>query len=312
MEWSFEFSSAVRSRESLSTVKEELAVPMKKVLASYPEISTPRWANFMDELNDVARRGGLAEYKTFSRVWEYPWLWFQLEDGPRSLRILDIGSERSPYPWLLAEKGFDMTISDVTSSYWGLWKRAQRSLHLKPALKILDTQALALPTASFDVYQSVSILEHVPDKAKALTEAARVLRPGGLLLMTFDICEAHMGMTFPDWNGRAVSMTELDNLFANCPWFERGLSGLTWNIETIDEYWAWHRTTAEHHNYVTGGISVRRTQVPWTESSNDPKSDATYQEFKLEMQWRFGEFRRQIKGQLPKPMHSLLKRVIHG
>ena len=78
---------------------------MIKLLAKHAEISEPRWIGFMNELNDVARRGGLAEYKTYSRVWEYPWLWFQLEDSVRSLRILDIGSERSAYPWLLAEKG---------------------------------------------------------------------------------------------------------------------------------------------------------------------------------------------------------------
>jgi SAM-dependent methyltransferase len=286
---------------------------MKKLLAKYPEISDERWVNFMNELNDVARRGGLAEYKSYSRVWEYPWLWFQLENSARSLRVLDIGSERSPYPWFLAEKGFDVTVSDVTSSYWGLWRNAQRALGVKPDLKILDTQALTLPPASFDVYQSVSILEHVPDKAKALEEAARVLRPGGLLLMSFDICEAEMGMTFPKWNGRAVSMAELDTLFANCAWFERGLSEVTWNIETIDEYWSWHRTTAEHHNYVTGAISVQRTDEPWVERPNEnPRPDPTYQEIKLEMQWRFGEFSRQIKGQLPKPVHSLLKRVIRG
>jgi SAM-dependent methyltransferase len=286
---------------------------VKKLLANRFEISTPRWVNFMTELNDVARRGALAEYTTYSRVWEYPWLWFQLEHSPRSLRVLDIGSERSPYPWLLAEKGFDVTVSDVTPGYWGLWRNTQRLLGVRPNLKILDTQALALPTASFDVYQSVSILEHVPDKAKALTEAARILRPGGLLLMSFDICEAEMGMTFPEWNGRAVSMAELDKLFANCPWFERGLTHVTWNVETIDDYWAWHRTTAPHHNYVTGAISVRRIPEPWTEQQTvAPRRDPFYQELQIEMQWRFGEVRRKIKDQLPKPVHSLLKRVIRG
>ena len=92
---------------------------MKKLLANYPEISEQRWTSFMDELNDVARRGGLAEYKTYSRVWEYPWLWFQLENSARSLQVLDIGSERSAYPWLLVEKGFDVMVSDVTSSLLG-------------------------------------------------------------------------------------------------------------------------------------------------------------------------------------------------
>jgi ADP-heptose:LPS heptosyltransferase/SAM-dependent methyltransferase len=239
-----------------------------KQLAVVSDISDSKWTQFMRELNELARRAGLLEYNTYSRIWEYPWLWFQLESlKKRNLRILDIGSERSPFPWYLATQGFDVIVSDTTLNYRRLWKNARRSLGVSVTSCTLDAQQLALPTASVDVYLSVSVLEHVPEKLKAITEAARVLRPGGLLVMTFDLCEPETGMSFPEWNGRAVSMHEFDKLIGSSPWLDQAVMGLEWNTETIPDYLAWHRSTAPHHNYVTGAAVIRRNDNAWKETA---------------------------------------------
>lgn len=46
-----------------------------------------------------------------------------------------------------------------------------------------DVTALGFEAASFDVVVSLDVLEHVPDFRAALREFARVLRPGGVLLL---------------------------------------------------------------------------------------------------------------------------------
>jgi SAM-dependent methyltransferase len=237
-----------------------------KCLASLRELESPPYKSFMEHLNRVAALGNLQIYTTYSPIWEYPWVWFQLERlKGRGLQLLDIGSERSPFPWFLATHGFNVTVSDVRADYWHVWRRANRLLGITVHKLVLDAQYIDIPTASVDIYLSISVIEHMPNKAKAISEAARVLRPNGLLVMTFDICEQDMEMTFPEWNGRALTMYEFDSLFRDSPWFEPGLAGIPWNIEDISDYLAWNRKTAPWHNYVTGAAIVRRSEEPWTE-----------------------------------------------
>jgi SAM-dependent methyltransferase len=47
-----------------------------------------------------------------------------------------------------------------------------------------DLQRLALPDAAFDAAVCAEVLEHLDDDAAALAVLARVLRPGGLLIVT--------------------------------------------------------------------------------------------------------------------------------
>lgn len=244
-----------------------LRLYMDKRLAVISEQRNHDYVQIMRQINEVAVHGGLRQFDTYSRLWEYPWVWTRLEPlKGRNLRVLDIGSELSPFSWFLATQGFDVTVSDVKANCWQFWQKASQALGVKVHKRILNAQNLDIPTSSLDIYLSLSVIEHVPDKTRAICEAARVLRPEGLLVMTFDICEPDMGMTFPEWNGRALSMHEFDSLFRDSSWFESGLTELAWNTGDIPDYLAWNRTTAPWHNYVAGAAVARRNNKTWVES----------------------------------------------
>jgi ubiquinone/menaquinone biosynthesis C-methylase UbiE len=46
-------------------------------------------------------------------------------------------------------------------------------------LRVADAEALPFADASFDLFYSHGVLHHTPDTARAISEAYRVLRPGG-------------------------------------------------------------------------------------------------------------------------------------
>jgi SAM-dependent methyltransferase len=53
-----------------------------------------------------------------------------------------------------------------------------------------DLMLLPFRTGTFDVVTALDVVEHVPDDGRALTEIARVLRPGGILVATVPAYQA--------------------------------------------------------------------------------------------------------------------------
>jgi len=123
---------------------------------------------------------------------------------------------------------------------------------------IVASEQLPLPDGCADAVTSFSVIEHQPDKARAMTEIARVLKTRAPLFISFDICEPAMGMTFPAWNGRALTLAEFEREI----WFHPAFGSRTkpdWNMDDISAFRTWHLRSAPHHNYVTGAaVLVKR------------------------------------------------------
>jgi ubiquinone/menaquinone biosynthesis C-methylase UbiE len=115
--------------------------------------------------------------------------------GAPGARLADIGGGTGNYALALAGEGWQPTVVD----------RSVQMLRQAGAkgLPTVRANAMRLPfaDASFDAAMLVSMLHHVDDRARALAEAKRVLRPGGrLALMVFtreDIADAWCMDYFP-------------------------------------------------------------------------------------------------------------------
>lgn len=233
-------------------------------LANLPEMFSSKWTAFIDELNRFAAPLGLRQFTNWSKLWEYPWLWHHGLSGLhwRDRRLVDLGSEQSPFPWWLATQGAHVTLVETRRDWIPQWEAIRAKLDVKVDWQIVDSSRLPFADNSVDVVTSFSVIEHQDDKALAAAEVARVLKSGGVFGISFDICEPSMGMTFPEWNGRALTMREFETTIWNQPAFGQR-SAPDWNREDIAPFLRWHRQTATHHNYVTGAAILRKRRSGW-------------------------------------------------
>ncbi|GIW74665.1 MAG: hypothetical protein KatS3mg103_1187 [Phycisphaerales bacterium] len=234
----------------------------RAVLASLHELRSKPFVRFMARLNEFADAFGLRRFDTWSKIWEYPWLWLHaMESLPMAgLRVVDMGSELSPMPWWLATMGARVRLIETATGMESTWAAVRDRLNVHVEWALTDDETIPVPDGWAHLVTSLSVIEHQNDKARAMDEIARVLVPGGVLAMSFDVCEPDMGMAFPAWNGQALTMAQFERDIWNHPRFARArpAGSIEWNLRDIEPYLRWHKTTAEHHTYVTGAAVLRR------------------------------------------------------
>lgn len=88
-------------------------------------------------------------------------------------RVLDAGAGEAPYRPLFGHCDY------VTQDWAASPHPGARSADI-----VADLAALPLPDGDIDLVVCTEVLEHIAEPGRALEEVARVLRPGGRLLMT--------------------------------------------------------------------------------------------------------------------------------
>ncbi|MBN1200237.1 MAG: class I SAM-dependent methyltransferase, partial [Anaerolineae bacterium] len=148
---------------------------------------------YRDHTNLSARAALHARFSTNTYGW-HPWVFDRLLDLPPTARVLELGCGPG---WLWRENldripaGWTITLSDFSP---GMVAEAQRHLQAAPRpfnFRCIDAQAIPFADAAFDAVIANHMLYHVPDRASALSEIRRVLKPGGRLFAT-TIGENHM------------------------------------------------------------------------------------------------------------------------
>lgn len=112
------------------------------------------------------------------------WLSDKLSQIPSGLRILDAGAGEMRF------KSFCTHLNYVSQDFGqyegkgngrglqqGVWDTKRIDL-------VCDITAIPEPDAAFDAILCTEVLEHVPDPTNALDEFARLLKPGGTLILT--------------------------------------------------------------------------------------------------------------------------------
>jgi SAM-dependent methyltransferase len=108
---------------------------------------------------------------------------FDLAGPLRDRRVLDIGTGDGTYALGAASRGGLVTAIDRDPAMLEAARARATSLGLDIALQQGAAELLPFASASFDVVLAVTVLCFVPDPSAAVREMARVLVPGGRLVL---------------------------------------------------------------------------------------------------------------------------------
>lgn len=132
----------------------------------------------------------------WSRCWEYPYVYYHVRRflheqpaGPRPVTV-DVGSGVTFFPFALAALGGEVICTDTDPLCRTDLERAIPLVSAAPgrvSFRLIEGGRLPLREGEAAVAVCVSVVEHIPDFEATVQDIARVLRPGGLLVLTNDL-----------------------------------------------------------------------------------------------------------------------------
>ena len=131
-----------------------------------------------------------------NRAWEYPWVLNQVRRRRTGLTkvAVDFGAGRSPVPIGLSRLGFVTTVVDPDSEAVLGRRHGNEWDFIDYTTWGIETHKASMEEPIFDedslgVAASVSVIEHLTAEVRrnAIRELARVVEPGGLVVLTVDV-----------------------------------------------------------------------------------------------------------------------------
>lgn len=162
-------------------------------------------------LNDICEKCGVAkksisehifgESRTYihaSKQWEYPYAIAKISECGKKLRIADIGGGRGMLSSYLTKKGHDVSVYDINFLWDNKDENGENEIIENTFFALAKKQGFHADYGSifnipafdctFDIVTCISVVEHIPHKEFAIKEMLRVLKPGGKLILTYDLC----------------------------------------------------------------------------------------------------------------------------
>lgn len=132
--------------------------------------------------------------------------------------ILDVGFGNGTYVAAFASNGARVSGVEVNDTLLEMANRYIEEKGTHATLSVYDGVHLPYPSDHFDYAYSLSVLEHMSEPQKVLTEVARVLKSGGCMYLAFPnrlmVRETHTGIWFLSYLPRSVGSVVLRMFFS--------------------------------------------------------------------------------------------------
>jgi ubiquinone/menaquinone biosynthesis C-methylase UbiE len=98
---------------------------------------------------------------------------------------LEVGCGTGRFTAPLAEKDVRLTSVDISEEMLESTRRRLTQVGVVDAVTLqqMDARSMEFPDSTFDVIVSMNVLNHVPEYERVVSEMARVLRPGGSIVI---------------------------------------------------------------------------------------------------------------------------------
>ena len=132
----------------------------------------------------------------WSRIWEYPFAyhniekWRQSSSGAGAPIVVDLGSGVTFFPYSVARLGCAVVCTDIDPICEIDYARANSAIPASPgsvAFRLATAGTLPFADGEADLVYCVSVIEHIPRFEDTIDEVLRILRPGGLFILTIDL-----------------------------------------------------------------------------------------------------------------------------
>jgi SAM-dependent methyltransferase len=180
------------------------------------DLWTPKEVDFINFMNEMLRPGEFS--RSMRQIFEAnqtardAWVRQKAQRITAGSKVLDVGAGPSPYRFLFGHCDFKTHDFMQYDGYKSGTEGKYTSIDY-----VSDVTEIPVGDASFDVILCTEVLEHVPDPPAALKEMARIVRPGGTLLITAPLGSGlhqrpfhFYGGVTPDWYLHFASRCALD------------------------------------------------------------------------------------------------------
>ncbi len=179
---------------------------------------------------------------------------------PRTGTIVEVGCGTGGLLAASAKLGLDIEGVDIALRWLVVARRRLDDLGLAVPLVAASADRLPYADASVDTLVADSVLEHLDDPALAIREWARVLRPGGTLLVWSPnryalTPDPHVRLWGLGWPPRCLSIGEARQMSA-----EAGFEAISLEPPIIPEAWANSRSETQR-NLITLYSRARQITV---------------------------------------------------
>lgn len=143
------------------------------------------------ELEYYNKKWVLDPLHQWSRQYEYPYVFSDIAGTlpEKKMTILDAGSGMTFFPFYLKKTFPEIEVfcCDYDENLGQLYLNISKKLDIEISFNNADIRKLPYAANTFDIVYCISVLEHTDNFELVLDELQRVTKPGGKLILTFDI-----------------------------------------------------------------------------------------------------------------------------